>query len=49
MEIMWLRPEDGQGLVEYGLIIFLVVLVVLGVLLIGAPIGAMFSQVTGSI
>lgn len=47
---MWLRCEDGQGLVEYGLIIFMVALVILAILiLLGPAIGGMFSTVTGSI
>jgi Flp pilus assembly pilin Flp len=41
--------QDGQGLVEYGLIIFLIALVVIAVLiLLGAPIGAVFSGITAS-
>jgi len=42
--------EEGQGLVEYGLIIFLVAIVIIAILvLLGPQIGAIFSQVTGSI
>ena len=45
-----LAREDGQGLVEYGLIIFLVAIVIIAILvLLGPQIGAIFSQVTGSI
>ena len=46
----WLHHEEGQGLVEYGLIIFLVAIVVIAILvLLGPQIGAIFSGVTGSI
>ena len=39
--------EAGQGLVEYGLIIFLVAIVVIAVLmLVGPRIGSIFSQIT---
>ena len=45
-----LRLEDGQGLVEYALIIFLIAIVLISVLiLLGAPIGAVFSGITASI
>ncbi len=45
-----LRREEGQGLVEYGLIIFLVAIVVIAILvLLGPQIGAIFSGITGSI
>ena len=41
--------EAGQGLVEYGLIIFLVALVVIAVLLLVGPrIGSLFSPVTAA-
>ena len=44
------QGQAGQGLVEYGLILFLIAGVVLGLLfLLGAPIAAMFSGITGSI
>ena len=47
---MRLRHEEGQGLVEYGLIIFMVILVVLGILLIGGGTsGTIFSAITGSL
>lgn len=40
----------GQGLVEYGLIIFLVAIVIIGILVIlGPQIGSIFSEVTASI
>lgn len=39
--------ESGQGLVEYGLIIFLVAIVVIAVLLLVGPrIGSVFSRIT---
>ena len=42
--------EEGQGLVEYGLIIMLISLVVIAVLvLLGAPLGAFYSNITGSV
>ncbi len=45
-----LRREEGQGLVEYGLIIFLVAIVVIAILvLLGPQIGAIFSGITASI
>ncbi len=42
--------EEGQGLVEYGLIIFLVAIVVIAILvLLGPQIGSIFSNVSSSI
>ncbi len=42
--------EEGQGLVEYGLIIFLVAVVVIAILvLLGPQIGSMFSEVSNSL
>ena len=39
--------EEGQGLVEYALILFLVAVVVIGILiLLGPRIGSIFSSVT---
>ncbi|HEX2911443.1 MAG TPA: pilus assembly protein [Chloroflexia bacterium] len=39
--------EEGQGLMEYGLILFLVAVVVIAILMIlGPQIGSMFSAVT---
>jgi len=39
--------ESGQGLVEYGLIIFLVAIVVIAIfLLVGPRIGSIFSRIT---
>ncbi len=46
----WLKHERGQGLVEYGLIIFLVAVVIIALLvLLGPQIGSIFSGITGSI
>jgi len=46
----WLKREEGQGLVEYGLIIFLVAIVVIAILvLLGPQIGSIFSGITSSI
>lgn len=46
----WLKREEGQGLVEYGLIIFLVAIVIIAILvLLGPQIGSIFSGITGSI
>ncbi|MDO8672074.1 MAG: pilus assembly protein [Dehalococcoidia bacterium] len=45
-----MKRQEGQGLVEYGLIIFLVVIVVIAVLvLVGPRIGDMFSSITAAI
>ena len=47
---MFLPREDGQGLVEYALIILLVALVVIIILaLIGPQLGNVFSQVVQSL
>ncbi len=44
------RCQKGQGLVEYGLIIFLVAIVVIAILvLLGPQIGSIFSGITDSI
>ena len=49
MQAMLARKE-GQGLVEYGLIIFLVAIVVIAILtLLGPQIGGIFSNISGSI
>jgi len=44
------RGERAQGLVEYGLIIFLVAIVIIAILvLLGPQIGSIFSSITTSI
>ncbi len=44
------RDEEGQGLVEYGLILFLVVLVLVAIVgLLGPQIGNMYSRITNGI
>ena len=45
--MLYLTNEDGQGLVEYALILVLVAIVVIVVLsILGPQIGNVFSQVT---
>ena len=47
---MLFAPEEGQGLVEYALILVLVVIVVFAVLMILGPVvGNVFSTVNGSL
>jgi pilus assembly protein Flp/PilA len=42
-----LEEEEGQGLVEYALILFLVAVVVIAILLVlGPKVGSIFSAVT---
>ena len=44
------RNEDGQGMVEYGLIIALIAVVVIGALvLLGPKIAGIFTSVTSQI
>ena len=44
-----LRGEDGQGLVEYSLIILLMALVVVGALgLFGAGVNTLYERIVGS-
>lgn len=44
---MWLLREEGQGLVEYGLILVLVAIVVIAILtILGPQIANVFSRVT---
>lgn len=46
----YLREGNGQGLVEYALIIFLVAIVVIAILLLlGPQIGTVFSSIYASI
>lgn len=45
-----LRPQDGQGLVEYALILVLVAIVVIGVLTtMGTRIQAAFQDIVGKL
>ena len=45
-----IRREEGQGLVEYALIIFLVAIVVIAILiLLGPQIGSVFSSIWGAL
>jgi pilus assembly protein Flp/PilA len=49
-EKMYLPREEGQGLVEYALILVLVALVVIAILaLMGPQIANAFSRVTGAL
>ncbi|MFA7636295.1 MAG: Flp family type IVb pilin [Monoglobales bacterium] len=46
----FLKDENGQGMVEYGLIIGLIAVVVVGALvLLGPKIKDMFDDITGKI
>lgn len=46
----FLMDEDGQGMVEYGLIIGLVAIVVIGALtILGPKIGGMFNKASGAL
>ncbi len=50
--ILFARDEEaeGQGLVEYALIIVLVAIAVIAVLgLLGTQVGAVFTKITGSL
>ena len=42
--------EEGQGLVEYALILFLVAIVVIGVLvLVGGNVGSVFTSISNGL
>ncbi len=44
------RNEEGQGMVEYGLILALIAVVVIGVLtLLGEEVAEIFDSITGEI
>jgi pilus assembly protein Flp/PilA len=44
------EEREGQGLVEYALIIVLVAIAVIGLLtVLGGQIGSVFSRITGSL
>jgi pilus assembly protein Flp/PilA len=48
--MLFLHREDGQGLVEYALILVLVAIVVIAILtLLGPRIGNVFSQITNGL
>ncbi len=47
---MYLPREEGQGLVEYALILVLVAIVVIAILaILGPQIGNIFSQITSGL
>jgi pilus assembly protein Flp/PilA len=47
LEMLFLHREDGQGLVEYALVLVLVAVVVIAILtLLGPQIGNVFSRIT---
>lgn len=48
--MLFLYREEGQGLVEYGLILILAVIVVVAILtLLGPQVGNMYSRITSAI
>jgi pilus assembly protein Flp/PilA len=48
--MLFLNHEDGQGLVEYALILVLVAIVVIAILaILGPQIGNVFSQITNAL
>jgi pilus assembly protein Flp/PilA len=48
--MLFMPREEGQGLVEYALILVLVAIVVIAILLIlGPAIGNVFSQIVGNL
>jgi pilus assembly protein Flp/PilA len=48
--VLFLSHEDGQGLVEYALILVLVAIVVIAILaLLGPQIGNVFSQIVNAL
>jgi len=49
-QVLYLPEEQGQGLVEYALILVLVAIVVIAILLLlGPQIGNIFSRVTSAL
>lgn len=50
IQMLFLTHEDGQGLVEYALILVLVAIVVIAILaLLGPQIGNVFSQIVDAL
>ncbi len=50
MLMNWLKDEEGQGMVEYGLIIGLIAVVVIGALaLLGPKIKEKFDEINNAI
>jgi pilus assembly protein Flp/PilA len=48
--IMMFRDEEGQGLVEYALIILLVAIAVIGLLTtLGTNVGSVFSNISSTL
>lgn len=48
--MLFLTHEDGQGLVEYALILVLVAIVVIAILaILGPQIGNVFSKITNTL
>ena len=48
--MLYLPREDGQGLVEYALILVLVSIVVIVLLtLLGSQVGEVFNEITGQL
>jgi pilus assembly protein Flp/PilA len=48
--MLFLNREDGQGLVEYALILVLVAIVVIAILtLLGPAVGEVFSQIMAAL
>jgi pilus assembly protein Flp/PilA len=49
-QMLFLHREEGQGLVEYALVLVLVAIVVIAILtLLGPQIGNVFSRVTSGL
>jgi len=47
--MLYLAREEGQGLVEYGLVLVLIAVVVVAILAVfGGQVSTMFSQVTSA-
>ncbi|MBK6325214.1 MAG: Flp family type IVb pilin [Chloroflexi bacterium] len=48
--MLFLQREDGQGLVEYALVLVLVAVVIIAILtLLGPQIGNVFSKITNGL